>query len=340
MSEVKVLFIGGTGLISTAVSKLAVESGMELYLLNRGKRGQYAPDGAKTITADICDENEVRKALTGYKFDVVVDWIAFTPKQVEADIRLYSEITSQFIFISSASAYQKPVTYHVITESTPLANPYWQYSRDKIDCEERLIHEYREKGFPVTIVRPSLTYGPTMIPFSLNSWNHPWTVMDRMRRGKKVIVQGDGTSFFTITHNTDFAKGFIGLIGNFHAIGHAFHITSDELLTWDQVIMETGRAAGVEPEILHIPTDFIVAFNPEDKGGLTGDKSQCAIFDNTKIKTFVPGFTATMPFSKGIRQSIEWFESHPELQTIDEEFNKKLDRIISAYEMGLRLAGS
>ena len=335
----KVLFIGGTGLISTAASKLAVDSGMELYLLNRGKRSQYVPDGAKTITVDIRDENAVMKVLAGYKFDAVVDWIAFTPEQVEADICIYSGITSQFIFISSASAYQKPATYHVITESTPLANPYWQYSRDKIACEERLIREYREKGFPVTIVRPTLTYGPTMIPFSVTSWNHPWTLVDRMKRGKKVVVQGDGTSFFTITHNTDFAKGFVGLIGNIHAIGHAFHITSDEPLTWDQVIAEIGGAAGVKPDVLHIASDFIAAFSPEEEGGLTGDKSQCAIFDNTKIKTFVPGFSAVMPFSKGIKQTIEWFESHPELQTVDEDFNKKLDRIISAYEIGLRLAG-
>jgi nucleoside-diphosphate-sugar epimerase len=336
----KALFIGGTGLISSAVSKLAVEKGIELYLLNRGTRGGFVPDGAKLITADITDRKSVSEALKGYEFDVVVDWIAFVQKQVEADIELFRDRTSQYIFISSASVYQKPVTYHIINESTPLANPYWKYSQDKITCEDRLMGEYRGSGFPVTIVRPTLTYGPTMIPFSVSSWDRPWTLVDRMLRGKKIVVQGDGTSFFTITHNTDFAKGFVGLMGNIHSIGHAFHITSDEALTWDQAALAIGKAAGVTPEIIHIPSDFIAAFNPDERGGLTGDKSQCAIFDNSKIKAFVPGFCATMPFSEGVKQSVEWFCKNPEAQTIDEEFNSGLDRIISAYEIGLKLAST
>lgn len=334
----KILFIGGTGIISSAVSRLAVEKGMELYLLNRGQRNEFVPDGAKTIIVDFKDKKAVEQALKAHYFDVVVDWIAFTPDQIEADIKLFRGKTSQFIFISSASIYQKPVTHHIITESTPLANPYWQYSRDKIACEELLMQEYRSNGFPVTIVRPTLTYGLTMIPFSVSSSNHPWTLVDRMRRGKKVIVQGDGTSMFTITHNTDFAKGFVGLMGNIHATGHAFHITSDEALTWNQVILEIGKAAGVQPDIVHIASDFISVFDPNQTGGLTGDKSQCAIFDNSKIKTFVPGFVATTPFSTGIKQSVKWFEEHPELCTIDDTFNNVLDRIIGAYEVGIKLA--
>ncbi|HVO38485.1 MAG TPA: SDR family oxidoreductase [Spirochaetia bacterium] len=334
----KILFIGGTGVISSGVSPLVVQNGMELHLLNRGRRGELVPPGAQVITADAADRASVRTALKGRSFDAVVDWLVFTQEQAEADIELFRGMTAHYIFISSASAYQKPPTHSPITESTPLANPYWEYSRNKIACEERLLREYRQTGFPVTIVRPSFTYGLTMIPAGYQSWTHPWTLVDRMRRGKRIIVHGDGASLWTMTHNTDFAKGFVGLLGNPAAIGHAFHITSDEALTWNQITLAIGAAAGAEPRIVHVSSDFIAAFDPEARGGLTGDKAQCAIFDNSKIKSFVPGFSATVPFSQGIRWSVEWYEKHPALCTVDEEFNRKVDLIIEAQEAGLRLA--
>ncbi len=333
----KALFIGGTGVISTAVTRLAVERGIDLFLLNRGQRAA-APAGARQIKADIADEKAARAALAGLSFDVVVDWIAFTTPQVERDIALFSGRTGQYIFISSASAYQKPPSHWHITESTPLSNPYWQYSRDKIACEERLIREYRERGFPATIVRPSHTYGESQIPEAVGSWSAPWTLIDRMRKGARVIVPGDGTSLWTVTHNSDFAKGFVGLMGNVHAIGHAFHITSDEALPWDQITQVTAAAAGTEARIVHIPSDFIAAFKPDERGSLIGDKARSAVFDNAKIKSFVPGFAATVPFSEGVRRSVAWFEAHPEARTIDEAFNVQVDRIIAAYESGLKQA--
>ncbi len=335
----KALFIGGTGLISSAVSRLAVERGVDLTLLNRGQRGEFFPRGARQIVADHRDAQAVRDALRGQTFDVVADWIAFTPEQASRDIELFSGRTGQFFFISSASAYQKPATHYLITESTPLFNPFWQYSRDKIACEELLLKEYREKGFPLTIIRPSLTYGPAQIPAAVGSWNHPWTLVDRMRRGKKIVVPGDGTSLWTMTHNTDLAKGFVGLMGNIRAIGHAFHITSDEVLTWNQIYLLIGAAAGARPEIVHLSSDFIAAFNPEDLGNLTGDKAQCGVFDNAKIRSFVPGYVATVPFADGVRESLKWFEAHPERCTIDDAFNALCDRMIQANETALRAAG-
>ncbi len=335
----KVLFIGGTGIISTAVSKLALLKGIDLYLLNRGTRNEFVPEGAKVINCNIRDEAAAAEILKDYKFDVVVDWIGFVPEQIEADIRLFKDKVGQYIFISSASVYQKPTTHHIITESTPLSNPYWQYSRDKIACEELLIKEYRENGFPITIVRPSHTYGFTLIPLAVDSWSSPWTIIDRILKGKKVIVHGDGTSLWTLTHNTDFAKGFIGLMGNTHAIGHSFHITSDEVLTWDQIYQTIGDALGVAPKIEHIPSEFIIAFMPHMLGSLTGDKSICAMFDNSKIKSFVPGFTATTPFSEGIRQTIEWFQADESRCNLDEEFDALMDRIIDTYESALSQAG-
>ena len=336
----KALFVGGTGVISSAVSRCAVEHGIELSLLNRGRRGEFFPRGAKQIVADHRDRAAVKEALRGQSFDVVADWIAYTPEQAGADIELFSGHVGQYIFISSASAYQKPATHYLITESTPLANPYWQYSRDKIACEELFMREYRERGFPVTIVRPSLTYGVTQIPAAVGSWIHPWTLVDRMRKGRPVIVHGDGTSLWTMTHNSDLAKGFVGLMCNVRATGHAFHITSDEVLTWDQIYGLIGAAAGARPEIVHVPSDFIAAFNPDDLGSLVGDKAQCGVFDNSKIKRFVPGYVATVPFAEGIRESVRWFEKHPERCTIDEAFNALSDRIINAHQSGLAAARS
>jgi len=334
----KALFIGGTGLISSAVSRLAVERGIDLTLLNRGQRDEFFPAGAEQIVADARDRASVREALRGKSFDVVAEWIAYTPEQAAADVELFAGRTGQYLFISSASAYQKPATHWLITESTPLANPFWQYSRDKIACEDLLVRAYRESGFPITIVRPSLTYGPTQIPACVGSWNHPWTIVDRMRRGKKIVVPGDGTSLWTITHNTDFAKGFVGLMGNVRAIGHAFHITSDEVLTWDQIYRLIASAAGAAPDIVHVASEFIAAFDPGYLGSLMGDKAQCGIFDNAKIKAFVPGYAATVPFADGVRESVRWFERHPERCTIDEAFNRTCDRIVEANASALRAA--
>jgi nucleoside-diphosphate-sugar epimerase len=331
----KVLFIGGTGIISTACTKLAVERGIDLTLLRRGQRAAAIPANVSTIAADIADEAAVAQALSGRKFDAVVDWIAFAPADVERDIRLFRDRTGQYIFISSASAYQRPVSHYFITESTPLANPYWQYSRDKIACEERLMREYRESGFPITIVRPSLTYGDTQIVLAVNNWQKPYTAVDRMRRGKKVIVPGDGSSLWVVTHNSDFAQGLVGLLGSSQAIGHAFHITSDEVLTWDQIYTLTARAAGVEPRIVHIASDFLGACLPDLIGSLTGDKSSSVVFDNSKIKRFVPGYCARVPFAEGVKRTIAWFDAAPERRIVDEQANAAWDKIIAAYENGL-----
>lgn len=336
----KVLFIGGTGIISTACTRLAVERGMEMTLLRRGQRAGSVPDQIRTITADVGDEEAVRRALGDEKFDAVVDWTVFTPDQLERDIRLFRDRTEQYIFISSASAYQKPVSHYLITESTPLANPYWQYSRDKIACEDRLMKEYRETGFPITIVRPSLTYGDTQIVLAVNSWQKSYTAVDRMRRGKKVIVPGDGSSLWVITHNSDFAKGLVGLLGHRQAIGHAFHITGDEVLTWDQIYTITARAAGVEPQLVHIASDFLSACRPEMLGGLTGDKAASVVFDNTKIKRFVPGYYATVPFAEGIARTVAWFDTAAERRQVDEEADAVWDKIIAGYEKGLEETAS
>ena len=330
----KVLFIGGTGIISTACSHLAVERGIELTILNRGRRGAPLPEGAHSVIADIDYADAVSQALGGCRFDAVVDWIAFEPAQIEPDLALFRGRTRQYIFISSASAYQKPVGHYLITESTPLANPYWDYSQQKIACEDRLMRAYREEGFPVTIVRPSLTYGESQITLAINSWARSYTAVDRMRRGKKVIVPGDGTSLWVITHNTDFAKGLVGLLAREQAIGHAFHITSDEVMTWDQWYRLTAEAAGVEPRIVHIPSDFLAACIPESRGGLIGDKAVSVVFDNSKIKRFVPDYCATVPFTQGIRRTIAWFDADPARRLIDDEANPRWDRLIDAYERG------
>ncbi len=329
-----VLFIGGTGIISTACSRLALQRGINLTLLTRGKQIKDI-SAAEAIHANINDGSAVARALRDRQFDAVVNWIAFTPADIERDLELFRGRTRQYIFISSASAYQKPATHYLITESTPLANPYWDYSRNKIACEERLLKAYREEGFPITIVRPSLTYGENLIPLVINSWQRSYTVVDRMLRGKKVIVPGDGSSLWVITHNTDFAKGFVGLLGHEQAIGHAFHITSDEVLTWDQLYRIVAAVAGVEPRIVHIPSDFIVACLPEMEGTLIGDKSVSVVFDNSKIKRFVPDYVATTHFAQGIRQSLAWFDADPSRKLIDSEASATWDKLIDSYEKDL-----
>jgi nucleoside-diphosphate-sugar epimerase len=331
----KILFIGGTGIISTACTALAAERGLDLTLLTRGKHAGSIPRGVRILTEDIYSPSLPAK-LANEHFDVVVDWIAFTPADIERDISLFRGRTRQFIFISSASAYQKPALDYLITESTPLANPHWEYSRNKIACEELLMKAYRDEGFPITIVRPSLTYGETLIPLVINSWAEmSYTAVDRMVRGEKVIVPGDGSSLWVITHNTDFAKGFVGVLGHQQAIGHAFHITSDEVLTWNQLYQIVAAAAGVEPKLVHIPSDFIVACLPDKEGSLLGDKSLSAVFDNTKIKRFVPSYCATTTFAEGIRRSLAWFDADPSRKVIDTEANSTWDKLITAYEKGL-----
>jgi nucleoside-diphosphate-sugar epimerase len=334
----RVLFIGGTGIISTASTALAAERGIHLTLWNRGRRAALLPAEVKAVAVDIEDEAAAALALGDARFDVVVDWIAYTPAQIERDLRLFRGRTRQYIFISSASAYQKPPSHYLITESTPLSNPYWEYSRNKIACEERLLRAYREEGFPVTIVRPTLTYGDTQVTLAVNSWAKSYTAVDRMRRGKKVIVPGDGTSLWPITHNTDFAKGLVGLLGHEQAIGHAFHITSDEVMTWDQLYRIVAEAAGAQPQLVHIPSDFIAACLPEELGSLIGDKANSAVFDNTKIKRFVPGYCATMPFAQGIRRTLAWFDADPSRKRIDEAASAAWDKLIDAYEIGTREA--
>src|SRR6478672_9015595 len=259
----RVLFIGGTGIISSACARLALDRGAELTLLNRGRRSSLAPEGARVIAADIEDLAAVSRALDGESFDAVVQWIAYEPAHIDRDLALFRGRTRQYVFISSASAYQKPVGHYLITESTPLANPYWDYSRQKIACEDRLMRAYREEGFPFTVIRPSHTYGDTQITLAVNSWAKSYTVVDRMRRGKKVIVPGDSSSLWVITHNTDFAKGLVGLLAREQAIGHAFHITSDEVMTWDQWYTLTAEAAGAAPNLVHIPSEFLAACNPD-----------------------------------------------------------------------------
>lgn len=330
----KVLFIGGTGVISQAVSRLAIKRGVDLYLFNRGKSRLFVPEGAKLIEGDIRNPQAAAEALEGLEFDSVVNWIAFQPEHVETDLALFRNRTRQYIFISSASAYGKPPRHYRITEETPLSNPFWSYSRDKIACEQRLMEAWREENFPVTIVRPSHTYGNTSIPVALSASGAPWSVVDRMRRGGKIIVHGDGTSLWTLTHNTDFAAAFVGLLGHPEAIGEAFHITSDEVLTWNQIHLAIGQAAGVEPELIHIPSDFIAGLFPEYTGTLLGDKAHSVVFDNSKIKRLVPDFQARTPFAEGIRQTIEWFGRHPERQTVDEAWNRKMDQIIQVFEKG------
>jgi nucleoside-diphosphate-sugar epimerase len=333
-----VLFIGGTGIVSTACTQLAVQRGMRLTLLTRGHHAAECAHGAEIVNADVNDPVAVACLLRDRWFDVIVNWIAFTPADIERDLELFRRRTAQYIFVSSASAYQKPSTSYLITESTPLANPHWDYSRNKIACEERLLKAYREEGFPVTIVRPSLTYGENLIPLVINSWERSYTVVDRMLKGQKVIVPGDGSSLWVITHNTDFAKGFIGLLGQEQTVGHAFHITTDEVLTWDQLYRTVAEAAGTEARIVHIPSDFIVACLPEMEGTLTGDKSVSVVFDNSKIKRFVPDYVATMRFGQGIRRSLAWFDLDPRRKLIDSKENATWDRLIDSYEKGLTQA--
>ncbi len=329
----KILLIGGTGTISMAITRLLAEKGEDVYLLNRGNRNSGLPEGVKLISCDISDEKKTAEALGDMTFDCVGEFIGFVPEQVERDFRLFSGRTKQYIYISSASAYQKPLSDYRITESTPLANPHWQYSRDKIACEEFLMKQYRENGFPVTIVRPSHTYDERSVPLGVHGDNGSWQVLRRMLDGKPVIIHGDGSSLWTITHNSDFAKGYVGLIGNIHAIGQAFHITSDESVTWNQIYAIIADALGVKLNARHISSEFLNAIGPYDfEGTLIGDKVNTVVFDNSKLKRAVPDFTATVRADQGIRRTIEYVLAHEECQKADPEFDKWCDRVIAAYD--------
>jgi len=324
----KVLFIGGTGIISSACSQLAMQQGIDLYLLKRGMTTQRpVPEGAKILTGDIRDMQSARAALQSHDFDVVVDWGAFTPEHIRTDLDLFSGRTGQYIFISSASAYQTPPAHLPTTESTMLDNPYWLYSRNKIACEEMLVCAYRDAKFPMTIVRPSHTYDKTLLPF-----DGGYTIVNRMRMGKKVIVPGDGTSLSVLTHHTDFARGFNGLLGHSGALGECVHITSDEWLTWNQIFEIIARVAHVEPRLVHIPSDLINAFNPDWGAGLLGDKANSMIFDNAKIKRLVPGFHAAVPFARGAEEIMAWYDADPIHQKVDQKFDQLEDEIITRYE--------
>lgn len=321
----KVLFIGGTGIISSACSELALARGLELYLLNRGQSSRAVPEGARVLQGDIRDRASAAAALGDLSFDAVVDWVAFTPEHIEVDLELFRGRTQQYVFISSASAYQTPPVTLPVVESTPLRNPYWGYSRDKIACEDRLLRAYRDEGFPMTIVRPSHTYDRTLLPM-----DGGYTVAHRMRQGKPVIVHGDGTSLWVLTHHRDFARGFVGLLGNPHALGEAFHITSDELLTWNQIFETVARAAGTTAELVHVPSEVIAAYDEGWGAGLLGDKANSMIFDNSKIKRTVPDYVATIPFARGADEIMAWFDADPARRTVDAERDRLMDRIIAA----------
>ncbi len=329
----KVLLIGGTGTISSAITRLLVKKGYDTYILNRGSRNETLPEGVKTISADINNEAEAAEKLNGMTFDVVCDFIGFVPSQLERDFRLFSGKTKQFMYISSASAYHKPVKDYRITEGTTLANPYWEYSRNKIACEEYLMKMYRENGFPVTIIRPSHTYDERSVPLGVHGDKGSWQVLKRMLDGKPVIIHGDGTSLWTITFNEDFAVAFVGLMGNPHAIGEAFHITSDESVTWNQIYKTIADALGVELKPYYVSSQMLQDLSNYDfEGSLIGDKSNTVVFDNSKVKAAVPEFKAVIRTEEGIRRCVENVLAHPELQVADEEFDAWCDKVIGKLE--------
>jgi nucleoside-diphosphate-sugar epimerase len=331
----RVLFIGGTGLISSACVTAAEIAGHELWLLNRGHSSLPSEvPSERVLRTDATDPQQVRDVLRGRQFDVVVQWVGFTPEHVSQDVETFAD-AGQYVYISSASAYEKPPSHWLITESTPLVNRFWEYSRQKIACEQVLRDAHAQSGFPVTIVRPSHTYGDSQIPAIINSSREPFTIVERIRRGAKIIIPGDGTSLWTLTHNSDFAKGLIGLFGQSAAIGEDFHITSDEALDWNRIYSLLGAAAGAEPAVLHVPSDAIVAADPELTGSLFGDKIYSTVFDNSKLRRVVPDFHATLPFSQGIRQTVAWFDADPARQGIDHEANAFWDRIVDVYTQAL-----
>ena len=329
MADLRVLFIGGSGIISAACSRLAAERGIKLSVLNRGATHlRPLPPEATVLHGDIRDHLAAREALGDLEFDAVVDWVAFTPEHVQADIELFRGRTGQYVFISSASAYQTPPARVPVTESTPLRNPFWQYSRDKIACEDLLVEAYRQSGFPATIVRPSHTYDRTSIPF-----DGKWTALARMRAGKEVVVHGDGTSLWTLTHSADFARGFVPLLGHPRTIGDAFHITSDDVLTWNQIGEALAAAAGVTARLVHVPSDAIAAADAAWGAGLLGDKSHSMVFDNSKLRSVVPSYRAEIPFEQGAREIVGWHDEDPARQRADARLDAVMDKLVAAYRL-------
>ena len=327
MAKLRVLFIGGSGVISSACSRVAVESGIELFVLNRGRStSRPLPPGVTMLRADIREPGSVRDEIKDLEFDSVVDWVAFTSGQVQADIDLFGGRTAQYVFISSASAYQTPPARMPVTESTPLRNPFWQYSRDKIACEALLVGAYRDRGFPATIVRPSHTYDQTSVPF-----DGKWTVLGRMLAGKPVIVHGDGTSLWTLTHHDDFARAFVPLLGHPRTLGDAFHITSDDVLTWNQIAQTLAAALGVTARLVHVPSDAIAAAEPDWGAGLLGDKAHSMVFDNAKLRRVVPGWHAVIPFEQGARQIVDWYLADPARQVTDAGLDAVMDKLAAAW---------
>jgi nucleoside-diphosphate-sugar epimerase len=327
VSAPKVLFIGGSGIISSACSRLAVERGVDLFVLNRGTSiHRPLPAQATVLRADIRDPASVKEALGDHEFDAVVDWVAFTPEHVRADVEVFRDRTRQYVFISSASAYQTPPARLPVVESTPLRNPFWLYSRNKIACEDLLVAAHRDEDFPATIVRPSHTYDRTLVPF-----DGGWTALARMRQGKEVVVHGDGTSLWTLTHHVDFARGFVPLLGHPRAVGEAFHITSDDVLTWNQIAEALAAAAGVEARVVHVPSDAIAAADPEWGAGLLGDKAHSMVFDNAKLRALVPDYVATIPFHQGAREIVAWHDEDPSRQRVDARLDAVMDRLVEAY---------
>ena len=329
----KILFIGGTGTISMAITRLLAEQGHELWLLNRGSRNAGLPENVKTIISDIGNEEETAKKLEGMSFDCVGEFIGFVPQQLERDYRLFKGKTGQFIYISSASAYQKPPKGYVITEETPLENPYWEYSRNKKACEDYLMKLYREEGFPVTIVRPSHTYDERSVPLGVHGNGGSWQVVKRIKEGKQVIIHGDGTSLWTITHNSDFAKAYAGLIGNPKAIGEAFHITTDESVSWNEIYKAIADALGVELKPYYVSSQTLADMSDYDlTGSLIGDKANSVVFDNSKVKALVPDFKAEVSAAEGIGKTVRYILDHPEYQNEDKDFDEWCDRVISTLE--------
>lgn len=333
----KILLIGGTGTISAAVSRQLLADGHRLYLVNRGNKNDILPAGATSLVADARDEEAVARVIAPLEFDAVADFIAFTPAHLERDYRLFKHKTRQFLFISSASAYRKPPSGYRVTEETPLANPFSAYAREKIACEEYLTRLHREEGFPATIVRPSFTYSERSVPLGVRGEKGSWQVIKRMIEGKPVIIHGDGTSLWTMTHARDFARGFVGLLGNPGATGEAVHVTSDETLTWNQIHEAIARALNVPLRAVHVSSDFLAACSDHDfTGSLTGDKANSVVFDNAKIKRLVPGFEAAIPFEAGIRETLDYLLARPELQAPDEAFDRWCDRVIAARQEAIR----
>lgn len=322
----KVLFIGGSGNISTSCARLAVERGIELYVFNRGRRSVNLPESVHRIFGDCSDAVGLKRALAGHRFDAVVNFVVYDTDRAERDIETFAGQTNQYVFISSATVYQKPPRHYIITEETPLGNPFWEYAQKKIAVEDVLMKAFRERGFPATIVRPSFTYGDEWIPTSMSI---DYTPVARLRRGLPLVVHGDGTSLWVMTHACDFAKGLVGLLGCQGAIGEAVHITSDEVLTWNQVYETIARVVGVEPDLVHIPSKFIARINQRIGGGLLGDKAHSTVFDNSKIKRLVPGFRCSVPFEQGVASTIAFLDAHPEKQQTDG--NAAIEEILQVW---------